>query len=101
MDLVEGRLNPTLGNINEKIGDMINYLILLEAVLKEPIPQIAEETDVKNSIDFINKYNDKSTKKFFDMEGTLPSCDASDAEPQKAESPFARAYAQAVTPNGK
>lgn len=35
IDMVEGRLKPTEFMINEKIGDMINYLILLEALLKE------------------------------------------------------------------
>ena len=35
MDLVEGRLSITEPMVNEKIGDMINYLILLEAVFKE------------------------------------------------------------------
>lgn len=35
MDLVEGRLKPTKHNIDEKIGDMINYLILLEALFQE------------------------------------------------------------------
>ena len=34
-DLVTGRLGQTSEMINEKIGDMINYLILLEAILKE------------------------------------------------------------------
>ena len=34
-DLVEGRLEPTPHYIDEKIGDMINYLILLEALLLE------------------------------------------------------------------
>lgn len=36
LDLVEGSLPPTEYMVNEKIGDAINYLILLEAVLKEP-----------------------------------------------------------------
>lgn len=36
LDLVEGSLENTEYMINEKIGDAINYLILLEAVLKEP-----------------------------------------------------------------
>lgn len=36
-DLVEGRLPPTEYFVNEKIGDLINYLILLEAVLLEPM----------------------------------------------------------------
>ena len=35
MDLVEGRLEPTPEMVNEKIGDLVNYLILLEAVLLE------------------------------------------------------------------
>lgn len=37
VDLVEGRLPPTEYFVNEKIGDLINYLILLEAVLLEPL----------------------------------------------------------------
>lgn len=35
VDLVEGRLPATKENIDEKVGDLINYLILLEALLKE------------------------------------------------------------------
>lgn len=35
IDLVNGVLPPTQHNVDEKIGDMINYLILLEAVLQE------------------------------------------------------------------
>lgn len=35
IDLVEGNLANTRSMINEKIGDAINYLILLEAILKE------------------------------------------------------------------
>lgn len=38
-DLVYGRLAATPEMVNEKIGDMINYLILLEAVLKEEAPE--------------------------------------------------------------
>lgn len=34
-DLVMGRLDPTQEIVDEKIGDMINYLVLLEAVLTE------------------------------------------------------------------
>lgn len=34
-DIIEGRLSASDGIVDEKIGDMINYLILLEAVLKE------------------------------------------------------------------
>ena len=37
IDLVAGRLKPTSYLINEKIGDMINYLILLEALLIEEV----------------------------------------------------------------
>lgn len=35
LDLVEGSISPTEHMINEKVGDAINYLILLEAILKE------------------------------------------------------------------
>ena len=35
MDLIEGSIPSTEYLINEKIGDAINYLILLEAILKE------------------------------------------------------------------
>ncbi len=34
-DLVDGNLEPEPAMIDEKIGDMINYLILLEAALLE------------------------------------------------------------------
>ena len=37
IDLVNGRINLSNEIVDEKIGDMINYLILLEAVLKEKI----------------------------------------------------------------
>jgi len=36
LDLVEGSIPATEYMVNEKIGDAINYLILLEATLKEP-----------------------------------------------------------------
>ena len=36
IDLVEGSISPTEYMVNEKIGDTINYLILLEAIFKEP-----------------------------------------------------------------
>jgi hypothetical protein len=35
IDLVEGSTKPTEYLVNEKIGDAINYLILLEAIFKE------------------------------------------------------------------
>lgn len=35
LDLVEGRIEPTQALIDEKIGDSINYHILLEAMFKE------------------------------------------------------------------
>ena len=35
MDLVNGRAKATQNIVDEKIGDLINYLILLEAILKE------------------------------------------------------------------
>jgi hypothetical protein len=37
LDLVEGSVSPTEYMVNEKIGDAINYLILLEAIFKEPV----------------------------------------------------------------
>ena len=37
LDLIEGRLPLTKELIEEKLGDEINYLILLEAVLKEKL----------------------------------------------------------------
>jgi hypothetical protein len=35
MDLIEGRIEPTEYLLNEKIGDSINYLILIESLFKE------------------------------------------------------------------
>ena len=35
LDLIEGKSTPSISIIDEKIGDTINYFILLEAVLKE------------------------------------------------------------------
>lgn len=35
IDLIEDRLSPTEAMVDEKVGDLINYLILLEAILKE------------------------------------------------------------------
>ena len=40
IDLVEGSISPTEYMVNEKIGDAINYLILLEAIFKEPVVNI-------------------------------------------------------------
>ncbi len=37
LDLVDGNLSRTESVINEKIGDLINYLVLLEALLMEDI----------------------------------------------------------------
>jgi hypothetical protein len=39
MDLVNGDLCAKPAVVNEKIGDMINYLILLEAIFKEDIAE--------------------------------------------------------------
>lgn len=41
-DMVYGRTKPTSYLVNEKIGDCINYLILLEAAFTE---QLENETD--------------------------------------------------------
>ena len=35
LDLIEGSTEPTSAMVDEKIGDAINYLILLEAIFKE------------------------------------------------------------------
>jgi len=35
LDLIEGKLDTTEDMVNEKVGDMINYLILLEAIFAE------------------------------------------------------------------
>lgn len=35
IDLLDGKLEPSEEMVNEKIGDMINYLILLEAIFAE------------------------------------------------------------------
>ncbi len=35
LDILEGRLAPTVEVVNEKFGDTINYLILAEAILRE------------------------------------------------------------------
>lgn len=43
MDLVSGNTRPTTDLINEKIGDMINYLILLEAILLESCSEPCEK----------------------------------------------------------
>jgi hypothetical protein len=45
VDLVEGRLPVSEYFVNEKIGDLINYLILLEAALLEPLRQPGEWTE--------------------------------------------------------
>jgi hypothetical protein len=35
LDLVDGRLPATQANVDEKIGDTVNYMVLLEAVFAE------------------------------------------------------------------
>ena len=35
IDMVDGKLESTIPMVDEKVGDMINYLILLEALMKE------------------------------------------------------------------
>ena len=42
-DLINNRLENTEKNVNEKIGDMINYLILLEGILSTTRQEIIEE----------------------------------------------------------
>ena len=50
MDLAEGSIPDTSDMINEKIGDAINYLILLEALLKEPKLKCVECGECSNSV---------------------------------------------------
>ena len=38
MDLVDGKVDKTPGRVDEKLGDLINYIILLEALMKEVEP---------------------------------------------------------------
>lgn len=42
IDMVEGKLESTEHNVSEKIGDAINYLILLEAVFTEERSSLKE-----------------------------------------------------------
>lgn len=35
IDMIDGKLEATDAMVDEKVGDMINYLVLLEALLKE------------------------------------------------------------------
>ena len=46
LDLIEGSLAPTEYMVNEKIGDAINYLVLLEAILKEPKVVMGYDFDI-------------------------------------------------------
>lgn len=45
-DLVAGRLKPTPNLVDEKIGDMINYLILLDAIFTEE-----SQNEINSSLD--------------------------------------------------
>lgn len=45
IDMVENRLEPTRKNIDDHLGDMVNYLVLLEALLEE-----ANEDATKTSL---------------------------------------------------
>jgi hypothetical protein len=47
IDMVEDRIPTTEYLVNEKIGDLINYLILLEAVFKENLPIEKESRNVQ------------------------------------------------------
>lgn len=37
VDMIEGNLRPTEKLVDEKIGDMVNYLVLLEGLLREKL----------------------------------------------------------------
>jgi len=45
LDLIYGRQEATQANIDEKIGDLINYLILIEALFTEQMPMRVEKLD--------------------------------------------------------
>jgi len=47
IDLIQGNLSPTEETVDEKIGDMINYLILLEAIFKE---KTIDEENIMNEL---------------------------------------------------
>lgn len=68
-DLIEGNLRPSIGMIDEKIGDAINYLILLEAILKENNLAVSSEKpadtrDILSVIDNIINIIPANEKKF-------------------------------------
>ena len=50
MDLVEGTLDATEYMIDEKIGDCINYLILLEGILRERLPAAEVHARLANKL---------------------------------------------------
>jgi hypothetical protein len=53
LDIVDNfeNIKPSFEMIEEKIGDAINYLILLEAMLKEDVEQLITINEIMNDID--------------------------------------------------
>jgi hypothetical protein len=45
LDLIEGKLSATTDLVDEKIGDTINYLIILESMMKESISKKCSGVD--------------------------------------------------------
>lgn len=68
LDLVEGSIPATEHMINEKIGDAINYMILLEALLKEEEVQEDSETSNEQLVERVR--------------GAMGLRDESDSEPE-------------------
>ena len=57
-DLIEGRLNASPEMVNEKVGDMINYLVLLETIFAENYPadfKVEQEYPPSHNLGAINE----------------------------------------------
>lgn len=63
-DIIEGGNTPSLVLVDEKVGDCINYFILLEAIWTEKIEVITAKAlhPVFNQQTFVDKMNDDITK---------------------------------------
>jgi hypothetical protein len=73
LDLISNRTPPTKHLIDEKIGDTINYLILLEAVLIENLPKEEEKKygpvgPIYVHEDVLKEYADEIASKQVDIE---------------------------------
>ena len=68
VDMVQGRTEPTEAMVDEKVGDMINYLILLEAVFADQRAGAAARECLSDTL------GDRLTE-FEQQEATLVRCD--------------------------